>query len=230
MSSGTGGVPRRAHRSRSAPRARDICTPSSPRKDLAQRPRRHARGRLPRARPLEDVADVVEAVLQRADEIRVARTGTRQLVGLRRPRPRVPSASAYFVSNSRFGIVIATGAPIVRPWRTPARNSNASASNRCRPPRPWPCRRRARSRSTSSRDDRHPGRQPLDDRRQAATVRLTGGEDADHGAHHRERSLAARTGGVMRGRPHAGPPSLSGDRSPRGRPAGPRPRVATSRA
>ena len=52
--------------------------------------------------------------------------------------PSAAMSSRYLVSNSTFGIVIATGAPKVRPCRTPARRSKASASNRWRPPRPYP--------------------------------------------------------------------------------------------
>ena len=38
--------------------------------------------------------------------------------------------------------------------------------------------------------DGHPGRQPLDDHDEAASVRFTGGQVAEHGANHREGSRA----------------------------------------
>ncbi len=63
--------------------------------------------------------------------------------------PSTPIRSRYFSSNSVLGIVMPIGEPSVRPCRTPDRISNRSVSNRCRPPRPWPCRRRASSAATS---------------------------------------------------------------------------------
>ena len=50
--------------------------------------------------------------------------------------PSTDISSAYFASNSTFGIVMAMGDPRLSPWRTPVRISNRSASNFCRPPRP----------------------------------------------------------------------------------------------
>ena len=44
--------------------------------------------------------------------------------------PSTAMSSRYFVSHSTFGIVMAIGDPRVRPWRTPATTSNASASRR----------------------------------------------------------------------------------------------------
>ena len=135
-SSGVGGAPRRAFTFPICTTCDRIWIPELGEERLAERARGHPRRRLAGARPLQDVADVVEPVLQRARQVGVARPRTRSAPWTDRPAPSAAISSAYFCSNSTFGIVIATGAPIVRPWRTPAWISNASASNRWRPPRP----------------------------------------------------------------------------------------------
>ena len=71
---------------------------------LAQRARRHPRRRLAGARPLQDVADVVEPVLQRARPGRraPAAAGSARL-RRDRPRPRRPSAPRTSARTRRSG-------------------------------------------------------------------------------------------------------------------------------
>ena len=126
-------------------------TPSSARNARATPPAA-TRAVVSRARrPLEHVADVVEAVLEGAGEVGVAgpHAGHRRrpLVAARRPRPASSAASSSLErldlhdrrssspsrgsrSSSRIG------EPSVRPWRTPATISARSCSIAWRAPRP----------------------------------------------------------------------------------------------
>ena len=68
---------------------------------------------------------------------------------------RSGSTGSAAITVSHFGhsllpTSIATGPPMVSPWRTPATIRTASCSNFMRAPRPWPRRRRASSVSTSA--------------------------------------------------------------------------------
>ena len=123
--------------------------------ELAQERARDAAGRDPRRglarrRALEHVADVVEAVLERAGEVGVAgpdagdRRGALVAVlggarAARRP-PRRSSGSTCMTcvqfSQSRLRTSSRIGEPSVRPWRTPARISARSCSIAWRAPRP----------------------------------------------------------------------------------------------
>ena len=65
-------------------------------------------------------------------------------------RPGAGDISSAHFGHSVLRIMIATGDPSVRPWRTPPRNSSSSSSRRMRGPRPNPRRRRASSVAMSS--------------------------------------------------------------------------------
>ena len=118
-----------------------------------------ARRGLAGAGPLEDVAGVVEAVLEEAGEVGVAGTRQVDLLDALAALPRAPSARP----SSRS-----------RGWRRAAR-SGCRASGRggrrsgprrvsfsifIRPPRPWPSWRRAMSRSSASRSSSRPAGMP----------------------------------------------------------------------
>ena len=123
--------------------------------ELAQeRPRdaagRDPRRRLARGRALEDVAHVVEAVLERAGEVGVAGPDAgdrrRPLVAVGRGVAKSASAASSSsgstcmtwvqFSQSRLRTSSRIGDPSVSPWRTPARISARSCSIAWRAPRP----------------------------------------------------------------------------------------------
>ena len=64
------------------------------------------------------------------------------------------------LGHSEFPIRMDTGAPVVTPCRTPARIETSSASNFWRVPRPYPRRRRAKTRRRSSVVMRKPEGRP----------------------------------------------------------------------
>ena len=130
--------------------------------------------------------------------------------------PSTAIRSAYFASNSTFGIVIATGAPRLLPWRTPRQDLEPVGLE------PLPATATvavAAARQLSGdllRDDAHARRQTLQDRDQRLPVGFAGREHAQHAdiLRDRLRRLDGAGAAPRRGRPRAG------DRSPRGRIAG----------
>ena len=130
--------------------------------------------------------------------------------------PSTDMRSAYFASNSTFGIVIATGAPEALPVAHARQDLEpvrleplpAAASVAVPAPRELP--------GDLLRDDAHAGREALQDRDQRFPVRFAGREHPQHAAIIGTGlpRLDGAGAAPRRGRPRAG------DRSPRGRIAG----------
>ena len=78
-------------------------TPSSARNALQQAPDGHPRRRLAGARPLQDVADVVEPVLLRAHQVRVTRPRPGETRFADPRRPRRPSGPRTSPRTRRWG-------------------------------------------------------------------------------------------------------------------------------
>ena len=183
-----------------------------------ERPAEGSRGdprrRLAGARTLEDVADVVEPVLHRADEVGVARArageavrridlalGAHQLAVLLRPfhvrdRDRDRRAERAAVSDAGHDLE-PVGLDLLAPAATvPLATSRELVSDVLRP-------------------ERHPRRKTFEHRDEALTVRFTGGEEAEHAGHHRDRPAPAPRDAPAAGSARAAPA--------RGRPRGRRP-------
>ena len=144
-----------------------------------------ARRRFPRARPFEDVAQIVVAVLQRAGEVGVARPRTRDRRAVRaagvggrlgiRVHGELPVDPVAVVDGQRHR---RTGGPAV----ADARHDRPPCRTR------WPSGGRARSRPGAGADRARwspgssvsPAGNALDDHDQRAAVRLAGCEKTQH--------------------------------------------------
>ncbi len=88
--------------------------------------------------------------------------------------------SSAHLGHSELAIVMATGEPSVRPWRTPPRIVTSSRSKRWRGPRPYP-RRRGQLALEVLDGDAQPRGQPFDDDAEGLAVGLAAVEEAQHG-------------------------------------------------
>ena len=137
------------------------------------------RGRFPGAGPLEDVPGVLPVVLEHPDQVGVPRTGPADLppalVAGRGLRP--PSRPASWPSRGS-GSASPPGSPGSPRRARPASHSIRSCSIFIRAPRPYPCIRRPRSRSTQAASTGRPAGSPSTMRHQRLAVRLACGEKA----------------------------------------------------
>ena len=147
---------------------------------LGERAGRDAGRGLARARALEHVAGVGEAVLLHAREVGVAGPGLRAAASRSRPGAGDISSAHFPVAHSLLWITIATGEPSVRPWRTPPRNSTSSlleAHARAAAVAEPAARQLGRD---VVDEDRETGGQALDGDHQGRAVRLARGQEAQH--------------------------------------------------
>ena len=154
-------------------------TPSSDEERLAARPDGHPSRRLPGARSLQDVPHVVEPVLLRADQVRVARTrageaGVRVLGALDAHQLRVLRLELHV--RDRDGDRRAQALPVAHPGQdlepVGLEALPPSAAVAVTPPRQLPC--------DLLRNDAHAGRESLDDGDQRLPVGLAGSEHPQH--------------------------------------------------
>ena len=213
---------RRAHGNLADPHdVRDHRDPELGEQRLAEHAQRDPHRGLARARPLEHVADVVEPVLLRPREVRVAGPGARE--ALRRVRD---AFDRHQVPVLLFPLRVLDRDPD----RAAQREAVTDAGDDLEPvafellptappvavPPP-----RELGRDLLGRD-RDPGRKTLEHADERLPVGFTGREQAQHGVHHRRRPPRRRRSGLdalctsdgWRAAPSPRPPSRTGGRSP----------------